>query len=211
MSRAGRGGVLTEYRELAARYDRRWSAYIEATLHETMLRLPLRRGNRLLDVGCGTGVLLERVRALDLRLRAMGADPSSEMLDVARRRLARAGLLTRSLAEALPFPDEAFDVVVSTSALHYFSDPAKALEEMGRVLRPGGRLVITDWCADYLACRVLDLWLRGSGRGHSTIYGQEQLHRLVEESGLTEPRVDRYRIRWLWGLMSVVARKPVAP
>ncbi|MFQ5666799.1 MAG: class I SAM-dependent methyltransferase [Candidatus Binatia bacterium] len=108
--------VLKEYSKLAPHYDRRWSFYIEATLRETLRRLELQPGESLLDVGCGTGVLLEVLSASVPDAKLSGADPSREMLDVARKRLGAAVVLKQSHAESLPFPDQVFDVVVSTNA-----------------------------------------------------------------------------------------------
>jgi len=199
--------VLKEYGNLAPRYDRRWAFYIEATLRETLIRLGLEPGESLLDVGCGTGVLLEALSASVPDAKLWGADPSPEMLEVARSRLGEAARLTQSQAEILSFSDRAFDVVVSTNAFHHFRNPRGALEEMARVLRPNGRLVITDWCDDYVACRLCDLWLRTFDRAHFRTYGRKQCHDLVEQAGFTAVRIDRYKINWLWGLMTAVGQK----
>jgi ubiquinone/menaquinone biosynthesis C-methylase UbiE len=199
--------VLEEYGKLAPHYDRRWSFYVEETLRETLRRLELEPGESLLDVGCGTGVLLEALSNSVPGARLSGADASPEMLRVARRRLGGAVLLEQSRAESLPFSDASFDVVVSTNAFHYFRSPLGALEEMARVLRPNGRLVVTDWCDDYLACRIFDFWLRLFNRAHFRTYGEKQCRRLLEQAGFTAVRVDRYKIDWLWGLMTAVARE----
>jgi SAM-dependent methyltransferase len=139
-----------------------------------------------------------------------GVDPSREMLEVARKRLGEAVLLRQSHVESLPFSDQAFDVVVSTNAFHYFRNPLGALEEMARVLRPNGRLVITDWCDDYVGCWLCDLWLQVFDRAHFRIYGQKQCRRFVEQAGFTGVRIERYKINWLWGLMTAVGQKPAA-
>lgn len=199
--------VLEKYEKLAPHYDRRWPFYVEATVRETLRRLELRPGERLLDVGCGTGVLLQALSASVPDAELAGVDPSSPMLEEARTKLGEAILLKRSHAESLPFPDRAFDVVVSTNAFHYFPRPLGALEEMARVLRPNGRLVITDWCDDYVACRLCDLALRAFDRAHFRTYGLTRCRRLVEEAGFTAVRVDRYKINWLWGLMTAVGKK----
>lgn len=199
--------VVARYDELAPDYNRRWSFYIDATLRETLRRLELHPAESLLDVACGTGVLLEALLTTVPEARLSGTDASPEMLEVARGTLGKAVVLKASHAESLPFPDESFDVVVSTNAFHYFRNPLGVLKEMSRVLRPHGRLVITDWCDDYVACRICDLWLRAFDRAHFRTYGQEDCRRLVQQAGFLDVRVDRYKINWLWGLMTVVARR----
>jgi len=118
-----RPSVLKEYGRLAPEYDRRWSFYIEATLRETLVRLRIQPRDHVLDVGCGTGMLLEQISAASPQAQLSGMDPSAEMLQIARGRLGENVNLHEGYAESLPFPNAAFDVVVSTNAFHYFRDP----------------------------------------------------------------------------------------
>lgn len=201
------GPAIRAYRKLASRYDRRWSFYIDASLRETLARIDLRPAESLLDVGCGTGVLLKSLSASVPNAKLAGSDPSPEMLEIARGRLSKEVILKQCGAEALAFPDESLDVVVCTSAFHYFRHPEAALGEMARVLRPRGRLVITDWCDDYITCRVFDLFLRLFDRAHMRAYGQEECCRLVQRAGFAAVRIDRYRINWFWGLMTAVGER----
>ena len=161
----------------------------------------------MLDVGCGTGVLLGALAALLPDVRLSGADCSPEMLAEASRRLGAAVVLTPGSAESLPYASGEFDVVVSTNAFHHFRSPLAALEEMARVMRLNGRLVITDWCHDFIVCRIFELWHRLFDRAHFQTYGQESCRQLLEEAGFRVVRLDRYKINWRWGLMTVVARK----
>lgn len=113
-------------------------------------RLALTGGERLLDVGCGTGTLLAEVKRRFPEVVAVGIDPDAAILRIAERRLARRGSqvdLQVARAEALPFPDASFDVVVSTLVVHHLPTPAKhaALREIYRVLRPGGRFLLVDF------------------------------------------------------------------
>jgi ubiquinone/menaquinone biosynthesis C-methylase UbiE len=104
---------------------------------------------RLLDVGTGTGRLLE---LLAPRVgQALGIDASKAMVALARARLARAGLshCTVRLADMyrLPLPEAGFDLAVLQMVLHYAEDPAGAVAEVVRVLRPGGTLIVADLAA----------------------------------------------------------------
>jgi ubiquinone/menaquinone biosynthesis C-methylase UbiE len=99
------------------------------------------RVKRLLDVGCGTGVLGARIRREMRSTSVVGLDFSAGMLERAR---ARDGLLplVRGDGGRLPFRDGAFDAVVGTESFHWFPDPDGALAEFRRVLRPSGRLLL---------------------------------------------------------------------
>ena len=102
----------------------------------------VRSNQRVLDVGCGTGALtLAAAEAVGFGGEVCGIDPNPEMLAVARRK--PSGIDWRDgRAEALPFRDASFDAVLSQFAMMFFQDPAAALREMRRVLRPGGRIVL---------------------------------------------------------------------
>lgn len=206
-SNEGQDPVTAEYGRLADDYDSRWSFYVEASTRETVNRLQLAPGERVLDVGCGTGALLDRLSTMHPVEQLAGVDPVPQMLDVARQRLSSAMDLRVAWAEELPFAAGEFDLVVSCSMFHYIREPARALREMQRVLRPGGRLVITDWCRDYLTCRCLDLFLRWFNRAHFRTYSSHECARLLEQAGYSVTAVDRYRLNWLWGLMTLTAMK----
>lgn len=101
---------------------------------------------RVLDVGCGTGIVTLRAALAVPDGRILGVDLSDGMLQTARTKVARAALTRVTFqkmdAEALQLEDRSFDVVLSLFALAHFPDPLSALREMRRVLVPGGRLVL---------------------------------------------------------------------
>jgi ubiquinone/menaquinone biosynthesis C-methylase UbiE len=107
-------------------------------LYDAIATFGLRRGASLLDVGCGTGIAAEPFAANGFPV--TGIDPSDAMLAKAKERVPNATFV-KGTAEALPFPNERFDVVISAQAFH-FVDRARAIAEAIRVLRPAGTLGI---------------------------------------------------------------------
>ena len=107
------------------------------------------RIHAILDLGTGTGRMLELIAPLAAR--AVGVDQSPAMLSLARARLAQSGLRNALLRQgdiyAPPVERDAYDLVVVHQVLHFLDDPSRALREAARTLRPGGRLLVVDFAA----------------------------------------------------------------
>ena len=137
------------FRQHAAEWDRirHLHAADEAVEAEIRAALAERPFRSLLDLGTGTGRMLELLGA-DIE-RGVGVDLSIDMLAFARARLDRAGLRHCSVRQGdvynLPLPRDSFDVVVIHQVLHFLDDGARAVREAARVLRPQGRLLIVDF------------------------------------------------------------------
>jgi SAM-dependent methyltransferase len=129
----------------ADRFDRAVARYDDAFLAAARLR----PGDRVLDVGCGTGATTRAAGRVTGS--ALGVDLSSAMLEVARQRAAAEGLdgvrFEQADAQVAPFPAEGFDVAVSRTGAMFFADPVAALANVGRALVPDGRLVLLVWQA----------------------------------------------------------------
>ena len=136
------------FRSAGAEWDETHALGLPAeAIEAALLGLLPPRVDRLLDIGSGTGGLLERVA--DRCAAAVGVDASRDMLALARGRLAERGLADRCTVRQadlyrLPFADRSFDAVILQMVLHFAEDPAAALAEAARVLSPDGVLVIAD-------------------------------------------------------------------
>ena len=130
--------------EAAEWYEREWvPAMLQEWAEHTAGAAQVEAGHRVLDVGCGTGVVArECARRAGDPLSVTGLDLSEAMLTVARR-VEPVIDWHQGDAGSLPFTDESFDRVVSQFALMFFSDRAQAVREMWRVLKSSGRIAVT--------------------------------------------------------------------
>ncbi|MBF8189574.1 class I SAM-dependent methyltransferase [Nonomuraea sp. K274] len=129
----------------AEAYDRGF-AHLSSHTVGALLDLARRsRAPRLLDVGCGTGVVTAAALALGAEVTAVDADPV--MLEVAARRHPYATIRQACLPD-LPFEDEEFDAIAGNFVINHVPDTAGALKELHRVLRPDGTIALTWWKSD---------------------------------------------------------------
>jgi ubiquinone/menaquinone biosynthesis C-methylase UbiE len=133
------------FEHVADHWDELRSGYFgEAVRVAAIARASLRQGMEVADVGSGTGFVAAALAPLVARVHV--TDGSAAMLKVARRNLAAFSNVKYHHADggSLPFSDESLDAVFANMYLHHCPDPLTAISEMVRVLRSGGRLVITD-------------------------------------------------------------------
>jgi SAM-dependent methyltransferase len=159
-------------------------------------------GQCILDVACGTGVLAcvvaDRVGSSGA---VVGLDPNEEMLELARGKSERIEW-RNGRAEAIPFPSESFDAVVSQFGLMFFEDPCAALQEMMRVTRRGGRLAVAvcdalGHSAGYTAFEQLLRRLFGDDvaeafRAPFVLGDPQRLLSLCAAADIFDPRVTRH-------------------
>ncbi|MFJ9370774.1 class I SAM-dependent methyltransferase, partial [Nocardia sp. NPDC101769] len=155
-----------DYDSIAERYTAENEASLLNAYYERPAMLGLAgdvTGRRILDAGCGSGPLFTELR--DRGAIVTGIDSSARMLELARQRLgADADLRIADLVSPLPFSDNAFDDVVASLVLHYLQDWGPTLTELLRVLKPGGRLIVSVehpfaiWITEWRYCQIL--WMR---------------------------------------------------
>jgi ubiquinone/menaquinone biosynthesis C-methylase UbiE len=145
-------------------------------------------GAVIADVPCGGGVAL-RALSSDQQVRYLAADLSSKMLRRAQRRAEKRSLRQVETVEAdmvdLPFADEEIDLFLSFSGLHMIAEPERAVTEIARCLKPGGKVVGTTFLSDG-SLRSRAVFKAGSHRGHALPPDRDRLTGWLEDAGLIE-------------------------
>lgn len=150
-------------------------------------------GEHVLDVGCGTGTLaMEVQRRVGRAGRVAGVDPGQEQIASARAKAARRHMPIEFQIggiEQLPFPDQTFDVVLSTLMMHHVPARLKrqGLAEIARVLKPGGRLVIADF-------KRPQERQGQAARFHAGGSGMQELAALVSDAGFSGVETEEMRL-----------------
>jgi len=134
----------------ASDYERLWQAQLGPAQADMLARVELRAGERVVDVACGTGLVSFAAAAVvGAGGDVLGVDISGAMVDAAQRRADALGVgqasFARMDAEALDLGDAGFDAALCGLGLMYVPDPARAVREMRRVVRPGGRVGLAVW------------------------------------------------------------------
>jgi ubiquinone/menaquinone biosynthesis C-methylase UbiE len=198
--------VRAAYDALARSYDRRWSRYIDVSLAKVIGALALKGNERILDVACGTGELERRLFARWPGLHVTGVDLSPKMLAEAEaKHVAGDVRWLEGQAAHLPVADGQFDVVVCANSFHYFREPLDSLCEFRRALTREGKLVLADWCDDYLMCRLCSVWLRLTDPAFFCTATLSACQSMLRQAGFDVLHSERFKASWLWGMMLLVA------
>lgn len=140
----------------------------------------IKKNNELiLDVGCGNGVMLSKMNGNN---KLHGVDLSKAMIDVAKKKLKDKAELIVGDAEFLLWEDNYFDTILCTFSFHHYPRPKKVLDEMNRVLKKGGHLILADpWLPTPLR-QITNFFLRFSDKGDFHEYSQREITDLLEAS-----------------------------
>ena len=171
----------------APRWDQLRSLHVsEADVEEAVIAAAPKGGiGRLIDLGTGSGRMLTLLASRAET--AVGLDLSQQMLNIARLRVAEAGLghveLRHGDIFATGLPAGAADLVVVHQVLHYLGDPAAAVAEAGRLVAPGGRLLIVDFAPHALES------LREAHQHRRLGFPDDEITRWLTGSGLNRPKI----------------------
>jgi len=197
--------VADVYEKLALVYDFAFGPPLHAGRVESVGRLEITPGDRVLEVGVGTGI---NAVLYPRHCHVTGIDLSSSMLDKAERRIASRRLTNVRLlqmdAEALTFPDDSFDIVYAPYTISVVSDPIKAVHEMRRVCRSGGRFVFLN---HFMSTNPF--WSRierliSPFTVHLGFKADLDLTAFLAQAGLEPIAIEKVNIPKLWSLVTCI-------
>lgn len=166
-----------------------------ATRRVLIEQAAIQPGQRVLEIGCGTGSLVLEIKRLLPQTDVTGLDPDPKALARAKRKAARGGFAVRfdqAFADAMPYPDRSFDRVFSSFMLHHLPSDVKsaALREVRRVLKPGGAFHLLDFAGPHSGgVRGLARWLHSNHRLEEN--DESRILKLIDDAGLE--RAERVR------------------
>ncbi|MEX2750835.1 MAG: class I SAM-dependent methyltransferase [Candidatus Freyarchaeota archaeon] len=173
------------FEEVANQWDKmRQTFFSEVVREKAYVVAGVQKGKIAADIGAGTGFITEGLIAKGLQVIAV--DQSQAMLEVMRKKFSKVGGFECRLgeAESLPIPDQFVDYVFANMYLHHVEFPKKAIGEMVRILKPGGKLVVTDLDEhnfQFLRVEHHDRWMG---------FKREKVKQWFEDSGLRNVVVD---------------------
>ncbi|WP_071188920.1 class I SAM-dependent methyltransferase [Trichormus sp. NMC-1] len=163
-------------------YDWTFPSFIYQAIHKRLLsKVELAANANVLDLGCGTGRLLDRLASQFPGIRGTGLDLSPQMLRIARQNNRHRPRLiyVEGNAENLPFAEGQFDAVFNTISFLHYPQPEQVLNEVARVLSPGGRFYLVDITANNSIFQLM-----AKSPAGIKFYSREQREQLGSEVGL---------------------------
>jgi ubiquinone/menaquinone biosynthesis C-methylase UbiE len=203
------GRAKEKYDNIAHYYDRRWEGYLEATNKAAIRLLEPSADDIILDASGGTGLLIEMIIS---KTKGEGkfylTDISREMLEIAQGRLIKFKnvFISRQDVHNLDFADNYFSKILCVSALHYYLEPHRVLNNFHQMLRPNGKLIIVDWCSDSFHFKLFNIILKILSKYHVEIYSSDELESLLETSNFKVEKIINFT-HGFWKLVGLRASK----
>ena len=161
--------------------------YLRDAQHKLISLLDIEENIRFLDIGCGAGWAVGEVaRLVDDKGLFYGVDLSPKMIAKAQSKFSGKGNFhfIQANAESIPLDDDTFDIIICTNSFHHYLHPDKALKEMYRLLRKGGKIYILDPTADNWLAKAVDKIIKRVEPEHVKLCSTKEFQQLFENARL---------------------------
>lgn len=153
--------------------------------------------NTLLDVGCGTGPMIELLVSKYPEKHYTGADITPKMIEVANAKHLPNTIFQVADSENLPYEENSFDAVICTNSFHHYPNPQKFFDGVHKVLKPGGRLILRDytsfnwlvWLMNHIEMPLANL----VGHGDVRAYTRDEVRAMCSKAGLKVEKLEKQK------------------
>lgn len=170
---------------LASGYDNSLSGYNPRKNYGKIInKLELNENYVLLDVGCGTGEILNRIAGKYQNVQLYGIDISPKMLQIAKKKDVMRNKIEYVWgdAENLPFDNDTFDILLTSESFHHYPNPRQAMREFSRVLKPEGKIILCDMYRPAGIRHFMNFMFRFTRTGDVRIYSKKEIFDLLAQS-----------------------------
>jgi ubiquinone/menaquinone biosynthesis C-methylase UbiE len=161
--------------------------YLRRAQKEVISLIDLKENMHFLDIGCGTGWAVgQAALCVENNGTFYGVDMSPRMIEkaIANFKDRSNFRFIRSSAESIPLEDNLFDIIICTNSFHHYLHPAKAMKEIFRLLKVGGKIYILDPTSDFWLVKVIDIIIKLIEPQHVKIYSSKEFKELMLGAGL---------------------------
>jgi ubiquinone/menaquinone biosynthesis C-methylase UbiE len=177
---------IKQFNKWSKNYDRKlyWPFYFS---NKAILQsIVINKDASVLDVGCGTGILLQQLFDMNNNLKLYGIDISPEMVKMAKKKLNPSICIKVSSVNQIPHNDNTFNFITCSTSFHHYSEPQKALMEMYRVLKNEGKLIVLDPFTNGLLrlkiCAILNVIFK---ENDTCLFTKEEMRKMFVKAGFS--------------------------
>ncbi len=196
--------VEKHYNKLAGIYDIRWKKYNNKTAEEIIKNIDIKNSLKILDAGCGTGVLIHKLLEKNSKVNITGIDISEEMLKIAKYKFNKNVKLINSDVEDLKLKNK-FDLIIFNSNTHYLNDLNKVIKDFKKLLNENGKLILVDWSKDSILFKILNLYWKLKIKSFKRIYTTNRVKEILTNNGFKIEKAYNFKID-SWKLYLIKAK-----
>ncbi len=163
------------------------SRFLRADQNKVISLLNIQPNVHLLDIGCGTGWAVgQAANLVDGKGLFYGVDLSPKMIEKAKSNFSGKDnfRFLQANSESIPLEDNFFDIIICNNSFHHYLHPDKALKEMYRLLKSGGKLYLLDPLADLWFVKYIDVIKKWTEPEHVKVYSTKEFQQLFKQAGL---------------------------
>lgn len=167
---------------LASTYDKSFSGYNPRKNYNNIIdMINLKKVSRILDVGCGTGEILNILSKQNKKYELYGVDISKKMIEVAvKKDKAKKIKYICCDSENIPLKDNYFDLIITSESFHHYPNPNNVLKEFKRVLKANGRIILCDMYRPYIIRKIMNFMFYFTNTGDVKMYSTKEMSKMLE-------------------------------